>query len=148
MLIIVLASCMAFWARRRACLAAMRALVPRVAASLLDGTIVRLELASRTKLILTSNHLLVLGGRRNSNHGLHSTLTLATHENTILAVTNLPGSNLAERLGITLESVVRPLLGSVQITVSPSDGACVVGIGNTSISQCSLHRSLGSHLLL
>merc|ERR1711970_1535134 len=117
-------------------------------ACLLDGTIVRLELASRTKLVLLGNHLLVLGGRGDSDHGLHSTLTLATHENTLLAVTDLPGGNLAQRLGITLEGMIGPLLSGIQIAVSPSNGTCVVGIGNTSISQRSLHRSLGSHLLL
>merc|ERR1712216_786945 len=92
-------------------------------ACLLERTIVRLELASRTKLVLLSNHLLVLGGRRHSDHGLHSTLTLATHENTLLAVANLPGSHLAQRLGIALKGMVRPLLSGIQITVGPSDGA-------------------------
>merc|ERR1711990_259497 len=44
--------------------------------------------------------------------------------------------------------MVRPLLSGIQITVGPSDGACVVGVGNPGISQSSLHRSLGSHFLL
>lgn len=44
--------------------------------------------------------------------------------------------------------MIGPLLSGIQIAVSPSNGTCVVGIGNTSISQRSLHRSLGSHLLL
>merc|ERR1712054_325560 len=104
------------------------------------GTIA-LEAVGSDNILLA--HLLALGSAGHCDHGLNRAFALTAHGDSQLAVANFPGGHLAKSFRIVLEGIVGPLLGSLQVAIGPSDGASIVSIGHTSVSEGSFDSCLG-----